>query len=184
MGHNDKKDFFSLLPYLFINFFNVCVVKFMEMCFYKLHCWMFSILCTSTVQTFSATPHVFMFYFQGVRLSCNFFWAIVIEAFLRSFQVFLLDNASTPCTWPFSEAFYLLNHLILTYESINKAVNSRRWTNVVSKHNRQFSKDWILDCILGALSIIREGKLEKRMRYFIWMKRPNLKFVGEITVNM
>lgn len=123
-----KMIFFSLLDYLFINFFNICVVKFMEMCFYKLHCWMFSILCTSTVQTFSATPHVFMFYFQGVRLSFNFFWAIVIEAFLRSFQVFLLDNASTPCTWPFSEAFYLLNHLILTYESIKKADNSRRWT--------------------------------------------------------
>lgn len=155
------------------------------MCFFKLHCWMFSILCT--VQTFSATPHVFMFYFQGVRLSCNFFWAIVIEAFLS----FSLDNGcfftnflSTPCTWPFSEPFNLLNHLILTYESIKKGDNSRRWTSVVSKHNIQFSKDWILDCILGTLSIIREGKLEKRMRYFIWMKKPNLNFVGEITVNM
>lgn len=78
------------------------------------------------------------------------------RGFLKVFSSFSLDSGcfftnflSTPCTWPFSEAFYLLNHLILTYESIKKADNSRRWTSVVSKHSRQFSKDWILDCILG-----------------------------------
>lgn len=72
-----------------------------------------SLFIYSTLQASCATPHFFIVFFEGARLSCNFLKMVLSSSspgFLEAFQslslyicCFFIHFQFGPCTWPFSE---------------------------------------------------------------------------------
>ena len=109
-------------------------------------------------------PHFFIFCFHWSRCPCNplkWYWTMILQNFFEGLSKFglghwlLCHSFTRQSTSQFTEecvflVCYWIYHWSMSHSSIKKSIPAQR--SLVSTHNRQFSKEQVLNCIFRHFS--------------------------------